>query len=84
MTKEELEALYESCMIKDDFDYNRYEETILNNNGVWFKYNEEDRHDTYDKAMINYMKKQGFVVHDDPYSKNSCCIIGWVVFPPIK
>lgn len=84
MTKEELDALYESCDSEGDFDYDKYEETINDHNGAWFKYNEEDRHDTYDEAMIDYMKEQGFVVCDDPYSKNSCCIIGWVVFPPIK
>mgnify|MGYP000851018655 CR=1 FL=1 len=84
MTKEELETLYKSCVIKDDFNYNKYEEIIINHDGAWFKYSEEDRRDTYDKAMIDYMKKQGFLVYDDPYSRNSCCVIGWVVFPPIR
>jgi hypothetical protein len=84
MTKEELETLYKNCDSEDDFDYDKYEETINDRNGACFTYNKEERNDTYDQAMIDYMEEQGFVIYDDPYSQNMCCNVGWVVFPPIK
>lgn len=85
MTKEELEALYESCVTEDDFDFDKYDETISNNNGVWFRYNHIERDGIYNKTLVNYLKKQGFVVYDDHFSQKYVDYgYGVVIFPPIK
>jgi hypothetical protein len=80
MTEEDFKLLYENCNLDDDFDFEKYEDEIINNQGALFQYSLEDSDDTYDEAMIDYMKEQGFKVYDDP--GNDEYQIGWVVFPP--
>ena len=83
MTKEELEELYENCKLEhDNFDFMKYDKAINDCKGAWFYYNVQERNDTYDKSMIDYMAKNGFVVHDDPFCENMSYGVGWVVFPP--
>ncbi len=81
MTEDELKKLHESCCVDGDFDFIKYHEVIESYKGAWFSYNNQERNDTYDRAMINYMKKSGFIVYDDPFGKD-WDFTGWVVFPP--
>ena len=83
MKKEELDKLFESCVLEyEDFDYDKYQETIEAQNGAWFYYNNQERNDVYDESMIDYMKEHGFIVYDDPFCETQFDGTGWVVFPP--
>lgn len=82
MTELALKLLYDSCvLINGRFDHDKYQNEIDARNGAWFTYNLQEYEDTYDEAMIDYMRKQGLIVLDDPYSQSMYRAVGWVVFP---
>jgi len=83
MTKEELDKLFYSCVFGyENFNYEKYQQAIEEQNGAWFHYNDQERTDVYDESMIDYMKKCGFIVYDDPFCEMLFSGTGWVVFPP--
>lgn len=87
MTEEELLKLYKSCLKKNgDLDDEKYEEAIHAVGGerffsIWQDYHHEACHP--EENMIEYMKKYGFIVCEDPeYEGGRYETTGWVVFPP--
>lgn len=87
MTQEELQKLYRT-LVSDDEDEcgDDYHKAIRERGGEWFMSFWQDHfHESthVEEDMIDFMKKQGFIVLDDPYcTEQALEATGWVVFPP--
>ena len=90
MNQKEIDDLYKSLLddegdLSDD-NWNEYYQIISDAGGAdfwapWSDYMHDAMHP--EEHMIEFMKKNGFTVLDDPHCKDSEAN-GWIVFPPKK